>query len=150
MLHGVDLCDVCYPLYHRAVAVYFIDKVCKILPSHLPPFLLPLSPFFPYLPSLTSPSSPHLLTSSPSPPLPHLPSLTFPPSPSLPHSLTSSLPSLRSEQAMRRMLMRVQTLSAAALYEWNTSVSIPLPWSPLPSSFLSLLPCLYTLANALI
>ena len=140
MLHiVVHLCDVCYPLYCRAVAVYFIDKVCKILSSHLPPFLLPLSPFFPYPPSLTSPSSPHLLTSSPSPPLPHLPSLTFPHLP----SLTSSLPSWHSEQAMRRMLMRVQTLSAAALYEWSTSVSIPLPWSPLPSSFLSLLPSLF-------
>ena len=141
MLHiVVDLCDVCYPLYCRAVAVYFIDKVCKILPSHLPPFLLPPSPPLPHLPSLTSPPSPL--------PSPHL-LLTFPP---LPHfsSLTSSLPSWHSEQAMRRMLTRVQTLSAAVLYEWNTSVSIPLSWSPLPSSFLSLLPCLCTLANALI
>ena len=92
MLHVVDLCDVCYPLYHRAVAVYFIDKVCKILPSHLPPFLLPPSPPLPHLPSLTSPPSPLLLTSPPSPPLTSSsPSLTSPPSLLLPHLLPPQL-----------------------------------------------------------
>ena len=122
-----------------------------------------LSYFLPHLCSLTSP---------PSPPLPHLPSLTSPPSPPLPHlpSLTSSLPSppphLPSPPSLLLLHLLPPQLALRAGNEKDADESAdtvgccslrvehisehPTALVPPSSSFLSLLPCLCTLANALI